>query len=85
MTGHAHQHSQESQSHGDSEGEQSHEYGHIERVDLIRIAVTALIATVIWFRVWEPLPRISLLGVAGVLVGGYPIFREASRTSASAA
>ncbi len=30
-----------------------------------------------WFRVWEPFPRISLIGVAGVLIGGWPIFKEA--------
>ncbi len=54
-----------------------HEHGHIESSDLIRIAVTAVLATLVWFRVWEPFSRISLLGIAGVLYGGYPIFHEA--------
>ncbi len=53
-----------------------HEHGQIERMDLIRIAVTALLATAVWFRVWEPFPRVSVLGVAGVLFGGWPIFAE---------
>ncbi len=29
------------------------------------------------FRVWEPVARVSVVGVAGVAVGGYPIFKEA--------
>jgi P-type Cu+ transporter len=56
---------------------QSHEHGHIESSDLIRIAVTAVVATLVWFRVWEPFSHVSLLGIAGVVFGGYPIFREA--------
>lgn len=39
--------------------------------------MTGAIAALVWFRVWEPFSRISLLGIAGVLFGGYPIFREA--------
>ncbi|HEY7302468.1 MAG TPA: cation-translocating P-type ATPase [Bryobacteraceae bacterium] len=56
---------------------QGHEHGHIESSALIRIAVTGVIAALVWFRVWEPFSRISLLGIAGVLFGGYPIFQEA--------
>ena len=37
----------------------------------------ALAAGFVWFRVWEPLPRISVIGLFATLVGGYPIFREA--------
>jgi len=59
------------------EGHEGHEHGHIESSDLIRIAVTAVLATLVWFRVWEPFAHISLLGIAGVLYGGYPIFHEA--------
>lgn len=55
----------------------SHEHGHIESFDLIRIGITAVIAALVWFRVWEPFSFISLLGVAGLLFGGYPIFEEA--------
>jgi heavy metal translocating P-type ATPase len=53
------------------------EHGHIERSDLIRVAVTAVAAGFVWLRVWEPFPHVSLVGIAGVLFGGYPIFREA--------
>lgn len=59
------------------EGEHSHPDGHVERFDLIRVVVTALAAGLTWFRIWEPFPHVSLIGIAGVLFGGYPIFREA--------
>jgi len=55
----------------------AHEHGQMESSDLIRIIVTAVIAVFVWFRVWEPFPHVSLLGIGGVLFGGYPIFREA--------
>ena len=29
------------------------------------------------FTVWEPFPRISVIGIAATLIGGYPIFKEA--------
>jgi heavy metal translocating P-type ATPase len=53
------------------------EHGHIEPFDLIRIAVTAIAAALVWFRVWEPFGQVSLIGIAGVLFGGWPIFHEA--------
>jgi Cd2+/Zn2+-exporting ATPase/Cu+-exporting ATPase len=46
-------------------------------VDLVRIALVALAAAAVWFRVWEPIPHLSVIGVAATLVGGYPIFKEA--------
>jgi heavy metal translocating P-type ATPase len=61
----------------DHEEEQDHEHGHLEPFELIRIAVTAVVAAAVWFRVWEPFPHVSVLGIAGVLFGGYPIFEEA--------
>lgn len=54
-----------------------HEHGPIESSDIMRIAVTAVVAALVWFRVWEPFPHVSMLGIAGILFGGYPIFREA--------
>jgi len=48
-----------------------------ERVELVRIAFVALAATAVWFRVWEPFPRFSVIGIAAALIGGYPIFKEA--------
>jgi hypothetical protein len=82
---HVHEHGQEQQPREDQEGEHSHEHGDIERFDLIRIAVTAVVAALVWFRVWEPFPHVSVLGIAGLLFGGYPTFRKRSRTYGSAA
>lgn len=49
----------------------------IPRTDLIRIAFVAAAAAAVWFRVWEPFPRVSIIGIAATLIGGYPIFKEA--------
>jgi len=49
----------------------------IETADLVRIALVALAAAAVWFRVWEPFPKVSVIGVLATLIGGYPIFKEA--------
>jgi heavy metal translocating P-type ATPase len=59
--------------HPDHDGE----HGQVEPFDLIRIAVTAIAAPLVWFRAWEPFPQVSLIGIAGVVFGGWPIFQEA--------
>jgi Cd2+/Zn2+-exporting ATPase/Cu+-exporting ATPase len=53
------------------------------RVEAARIILVALAAAVVWFHVWEPLPRVSLVGVLGVLIGGWPIFKEAAENAAA--
>ena len=42
-----------------------------------RIAAVALAAAAVWFRVWEPLGWVSVIGIAGLAIGGWPIFKEA--------
>ena len=55
-----------------------HDVGHsFEWPEAARIAVVALLAAAVWFRLWEPFAAVSALGVVGLLVGGWPIFREA--------
>src|SRR5579864_883166 len=57
-----------------------HGSGHehkIEWVELARIAFVALAAAAVWLRLWEPFPRVSVIGIAAALIGGYPIFKEA--------
>ncbi len=49
----------------------------IEWVELVRIAFVALAAVAVWFRVWEPFPHVSVIGISATLIGGYPIFKEA--------
>ncbi|HEV3109213.1 MAG TPA: cation-translocating P-type ATPase [Candidatus Binataceae bacterium] len=48
-----------------------------------RILVVALGAAAVWFHLWEPFERVSLIGVAGVLIGGLPIFTEAAENLAA--
>ena len=45
--------------------------------ELARIALVGLSAAAVWFRLWEPLPQASVVGLVATLVGGYPIFKEA--------
>jgi heavy metal translocating P-type ATPase len=54
------------------------EHGHeIEWTELVRIAFVALAAAAVWFRLWEPFARFSVIGIAATLIGGYPIFKKA--------
>lgn len=59
---------------GSEHGEHAHE---VEWTELIRIAFVALAAAAVWFRLWEPFPQVSVVGIVGTLIGGYPIFKEA--------
>ena len=59
-------------------GPEHEEHGHgVEWAELVRIAFVALAAAAVWFRLWEPFPHISVIGIAATLIGGYPIFKEA--------
>ncbi|MDQ2680886.1 MAG: cation-transporting P-type ATPase, partial [Candidatus Eremiobacteraeota bacterium] len=49
----------------------------IKRNDVLRVFFVALAAAAVWFRVWEPIPHISIIGIAAALIGGWPIFAEA--------
>jgi len=48
-----------------------------------RIILVALAAAAVWWHVWEPFPSVSVLGVIGVLIGGWPIFTEAAKNVAA--
>src|SRR6266849_7592274 len=52
-------------------------------LEAMRIVVVALATTSLWFHLWEPLPYVSLIGVLGVLIGAWPIFKEAAENAAS--
>jgi heavy metal translocating P-type ATPase len=45
--------------------------------DAARIAFVAVAAAAVWFRLGEPIPGVSLIGIAGLAVGGWPILKEA--------
>jgi heavy metal translocating P-type ATPase len=53
-----------------------HENG-LEWQEAARIAFVAVAAVAVWSQVWEPVKGLSVLGVIGLLVGGWPIFKEA--------
>ena len=56
----------------------AHDHDHVfDRWEAARIVFVALAAAAVWFHAWEPLSAVSVIGVAGVLVGGWPVFREA--------
>ena len=49
--------------------------------DAARIGIVAAGAAAVWFRVWEPFPRFSVLGIVTLLIGGWPILREAAENA----
>jgi heavy metal translocating P-type ATPase len=55
---------------------EQHDHG-VEWAELVRIAFVAIAAAAVWFRLWEPFPQISVIGIVATLIGGYPIFKEA--------
>lgn len=53
-------------------------YGHdIETVEVLRIAAVAVSAAMVWFQLVRPVAGWDLVGIAGLLFGAWPIFREA--------
>ena len=60
----------------DSEDEPCHEHN-FDWLEGGRIVFVALAAAAVWFRFWEPMDAVSVIGIAGVIVGGWPIFKEA--------
>ena len=52
-------------------------------VEAMRIIFVALATAAVSFHVWEPLTSVSLIGVLSVLIGGWPIFKEAAGNAAA--
>jgi heavy metal translocating P-type ATPase len=64
-------------SHEDHDDEhRDHEHG-FELVEVLRVVFVALAAIAVWFHLWEPFHRVSVIGLVATLIGGYPIFKEA--------
>jgi heavy metal translocating P-type ATPase len=63
-------------SHDDEHEHDDHEHA-LEWPEVLRIGLVAISAASVWWRLYEPLPSVSLIGVAGLLIGGWPIFKEA--------
>lgn len=62
--------------HAESDHEHEHEHG-FEWPEAFRIALVAVAAAAVWFRLWEPFRAVSVIGVIGLIVGGWPILTEA--------
>jgi cation transport ATPase len=56
--------------------EHDHEHG-FEIAEVLRVVLVALAAAAVWFHLWEPFHRVSVIGLAATLIGGHPIFKEA--------
>jgi heavy metal translocating P-type ATPase len=58
---------------------EEHEHrGHgFEFAEVLRVVFVALAAAAVWLHFWEPFHRVSIIGLAATLIGGYPIFKEA--------
>jgi cation transport ATPase len=62
----------------DDEHEEGHDHSHgFDWAEAARIAFVALAAVAVWFKLWEPFSAVSVLGVVGLVVGGWPILKEA--------
>src|SRR6202042_715701 len=48
-----------------------------ELIEVLRVVFVALAAAAVWFHLWEPFHRVSVIGLVATLIGGYPIFKEA--------
>jgi Cd2+/Zn2+-exporting ATPase/Cu+-exporting ATPase len=75
-----------SQQHGEHDDHEDHEHDDHEHDDhehafewaeMVRIVLVGLAAAAVWFRLWEPVSAFSVVGVAGLLIGGWPIYKEA--------
>lgn len=72
---------QHADGHHDHDEEDGHDHEHpFEWQEAVRIGFVAVAAALVWFRVWEPLAAISVIGAAGIAVGGWPIVKEALDT-----
>jgi len=67
-------HEQAGEEHHGHEEEHGHER---EWPEMLRIALVAVAAVAVWWRLWEPFTAFSLIGGIGLLIGGWPIFKEA--------
>jgi P-type Cu+ transporter len=55
-----------------------HDHDHsFEWPEMLRIALVAVAAAGVGWHVWEPFSAVSLIGATGLLIGGWPIFKEA--------
>ncbi len=54
-----------------------HQHEPFEPIAIIRIAVAALGAAAVWFRVYEPVAQVSVIGLLALAFSVWPVLREA--------
>ncbi len=61
-----------------AEGDEEHDHEHhLERADLVRIALVALAVLASWLMPWRPTARLEIISLVATVVGGLPIWKEA--------
>ena len=50
---------------------------HLEWSEAVRIVFVGVACAAVWFRVWEPFQRVSIIGLVAAIIGLYPILQEA--------
>jgi len=74
----ASEHGQNDHDRHDHDHEDDHDHNHVFNwLEGSRIGFVALAAAAVWFKLWEPFAAVSLIGAAGLLIGGWPILKEA--------
>jgi cation transport ATPase len=64
--------------HGHDDDDDHKDHSHrFDWPEAARIAFVALAAVAVWFKLWEPFSAVSAIGVVGLVVGGWPILKEA--------
>src|ERR1019366_3985181 len=64
--------------HDHDDHEEGHDHSHgFDWLEAARLALVALCAVAVWFNLWEPISSVSLIGIAGLVVGCWPILKEA--------
>lgn len=64
--------------HDDDDHEHGNSHDHaLEWPEAVRIGLVAIAAAAAWFHIWESFLAISVVGVLGLLIGGWPILKEA--------
>jgi heavy metal translocating P-type ATPase len=67
----------EHEHHGhDHDDHEDHSHG-FDWPEAARIAFVAVAAVAVWFKLWEPFSAVSVIGVMGLIAGGWPILEEA--------
>ncbi len=62
----------------DDRDHDDHEHDHgVQWPEALRIGLVAVAAVAVWLRVWEPFQAVDIIGVIGLLIGGWPILKEA--------